>query len=61
MPNPAFSPTKFFAGRGAVHEAVVIYCKCTAPKQLRKNLWARRVNFLISNEKHPVIEEVHFY
>ncbi len=41
------SPTKFFAGRGAGHEAVVIYCKCTVTMQLRENLLARRVNLLI--------------
>jgi len=48
--NPDFSPTKFFAGRGAGHEAVVSYRKCSATKQLRKNLLARRVNFLIWNK-----------
>ncbi len=47
---PDFSPPKFFAGRGAGHEAVVNYCKCLATKQLRKNLLARRVNFLIWNK-----------
>jgi hypothetical protein len=43
--SPDFSPTKFFAGQGAGREAVVSYCKCTATKQLRKNLLPRRVNF----------------
>jgi len=28
----------------------VSYCKCSATKQLRKNLLARRVNFLIWNK-----------
>jgi len=31
--DPDFSPTKFFAGRGAGHEPVVSYCKCSATKQ----------------------------
>ncbi|MFT5699766.1 MAG: hypothetical protein ACI8ZB_002632 [Desulforhopalus sp.] len=45
--SPDFSPTKFFAGRDTGHEAVIIYRKCSVTKQLRINLLARRVPFLI--------------
>jgi len=54
--SPDFAPTKFFAGRGAGHEAVVSYRKCSATKQLRENLLARRVNFLFQT-KYSLVSE----
>ena len=45
--SPDFSTIQLFAGRGVGHEAEVSYCKCSAMKQMQKNLLAGRVVFLI--------------